>query len=196
MDQQGSFTMASLPTATANAAALFNNCVLQAEGVVKYNHNDSIQVLAYNPLSQQLASGTASDFGLWSPDLKHVAKHKVRALQIPTHCKGMGFHHVCLLHRLHDLLSMLMTACYGLQRSHGAHTHACRCHQKLSAWLGPMMVSSWLWVFMMDRSASEAELGKNQLPYGVMLLSGPSLGAQTSMPLTCGICTPAFHIIK
>lgn len=50
---------------------------LQAEGVVKYNHNDSVQVLAYNPLSQQLASGTASDFGLWSPELKHVAKHKV-----------------------------------------------------------------------------------------------------------------------
>ena len=50
---------------------------MQAEGVVKYNHNDSVQVLAYNPLSQQLASGTASDFGLWSPELKHVAKHKV-----------------------------------------------------------------------------------------------------------------------
>ncbi|KAA6424241.1 MAG: intraflagellar transport protein [Trebouxia sp. A1-2] len=49
----------------------------KAEGVVKYNHNDSVQVLAYNPLSQQLASGTASDFGLWSPELKHVAKHKV-----------------------------------------------------------------------------------------------------------------------
>ena len=45
--------------------------------MVKYNHNDSVQVLAYNPLSQQLASGTASDFGLWSPELKHVAKHKV-----------------------------------------------------------------------------------------------------------------------
>lgn len=44
---------------------------------MKYNHNDSVQVLAYNPLSQQLASGTASDFGLWSPELKHVAKHKV-----------------------------------------------------------------------------------------------------------------------
>ena len=50
---------------------------VQAEGVVKYSHNDSVQVLAYNPLSQQLASGTASDFGLWSPELKHVAKHKV-----------------------------------------------------------------------------------------------------------------------
>lgn len=54
--------------------------VLQAEGVVKYNHNDSVQVLAYNPLSQQLASGTANDFGLWSPELKHVAKHKVSCL--------------------------------------------------------------------------------------------------------------------
>ena len=55
----------------------FGSMVMQAEGVVKYNHSDSVQVLAYNPLSQQLASGTASDFGLWSPELKHVAKHKV-----------------------------------------------------------------------------------------------------------------------
>lgn len=54
-------------------------CVcLQAEGILKYTHNDSIQCLAYNPVSQQLASGTASDFGLWSPEQKSVAKHKVR----------------------------------------------------------------------------------------------------------------------
>lgn len=54
-----------------------SHCDLQAEGIVKYNHNDSVQVLAYNPLGQELASGTATDFGLWSPELKHVAKHKV-----------------------------------------------------------------------------------------------------------------------
>lgn len=52
----------------------------KAEGILKYTHNDSIQCLAYNPVSQQLASGTASDFGLWSPEQKSVAKHKVRAL--------------------------------------------------------------------------------------------------------------------
>lgn len=49
----------------------------KAEGILKYTHNDSIQCLAYNPVSQQLASGTASDFGLWSPEQKSVAKHKV-----------------------------------------------------------------------------------------------------------------------
>lgn len=52
--------------------------LLQAEGILKYTHSDSIQCLAYNPVSQQLASGTASDFGLWSPEQKSVAKHKVR----------------------------------------------------------------------------------------------------------------------
>lgn len=63
---------------------------MQAEGVVKYNHNDSVQVLAYNPLSQQLASGTASDFGLWSPELKHVAKHQV--------CRAKSPFTLCCLH--------------------------------------------------------------------------------------------------
>jgi len=47
------------------------------EGILKYTHNDSIQCLAYNPVSQALASCTNSDFGLWSPEQKSVAKHKV-----------------------------------------------------------------------------------------------------------------------
>lgn len=51
----------------------------KAEGVLKYTHNDSIQKLAYNPQSQCLASCTASDFGLWAPEQKSVAKHKVVA---------------------------------------------------------------------------------------------------------------------
>ncbi len=50
----------------------------QAEGILKYTHNESIQVLAYNPVTQQLASATSSDLGLWSPEQKSVAKHKVR----------------------------------------------------------------------------------------------------------------------
>ncbi|RHY86259.1 hypothetical protein DYB35_010538 [Aphanomyces astaci] len=49
----------------------------KAEGILKYTHNDSIQKVAYNPQSQCLASCTASDFGLWSPEQKSVAKHKV-----------------------------------------------------------------------------------------------------------------------
>ncbi|RLN56691.1 hypothetical protein BBJ29_006329 [Phytophthora kernoviae] len=51
----------------------------KAEGILKYTHNDSIQQLAYNPQSQCLASCTASDFGLWAPEQKSVAKHKVVA---------------------------------------------------------------------------------------------------------------------
>eukprot|EP00879_Flechtneria_rotunda_P020074 GHRR01021110.1.p1 GENE.GHRR01021110.1~~GHRR01021110.1.p1 ORF type:complete len:1138 (+),score=467.94 GHRR01021110.1:213-3626(+) len=51
----------------------------KAEGILKYAHNDSIQCLAYNPVTQQLASGTATDFGLWSPEQKSVAKHKVNS---------------------------------------------------------------------------------------------------------------------
>ena len=50
----------------------------RAEGVLRYSHSDSIQALAYNPVSGQLASATATDFGLWSPDQKSVAKHKAR----------------------------------------------------------------------------------------------------------------------
>jgi len=49
----------------------------KAEGILKYSHNDSIQCMAYNPVTQQLASGTVGDFGLWSPEQKSVAKHKV-----------------------------------------------------------------------------------------------------------------------
>lgn len=49
----------------------------EAEGLLKYSHNDSIQKLAYNPVTGQLASCTASDFGLWTPQQKSVAKTKV-----------------------------------------------------------------------------------------------------------------------
>ena len=49
----------------------------QAEGILKYSHSDAIQCLSYNSVTQQLASATASDFGLWSPEQKSVAKYKV-----------------------------------------------------------------------------------------------------------------------
>lgn len=67
---------------------------LQAEGILKYTHNDSIQALSYNPITQQLASATASDLGLWSPEQKSVAKHKVS-----TGCTTAG----STAHRLHSL---------------------------------------------------------------------------------------------
>jgi len=50
-----------------------------AEGILKYAHNDSIQALSYNPVTLQLASVTATDFGVWSPDQKSVSKHKISA---------------------------------------------------------------------------------------------------------------------
>ncbi|XP_043934565.1 intraflagellar transport protein 122 homolog [Protopterus annectens] len=49
------------------------------EGILKYTHNDSIQCVAYNPITHQLASCSSSDFGLWSPEQKSVSKHKVNS---------------------------------------------------------------------------------------------------------------------
>ncbi|PRP80717.1 hypothetical protein PROFUN_11590 [Planoprotostelium fungivorum] len=46
-------------------------------GILKYNHNEPIQCIAYNPITQQLASCTATDFGLWSPEQKAVNKKGV-----------------------------------------------------------------------------------------------------------------------
>ncbi|XP_029457277.1 intraflagellar transport protein 122 homolog isoform X3 [Rhinatrema bivittatum] len=46
------------------------------EGILKYTHNDSIQCVAYNPMTHQLASCSSSDVGLWSPEQKSVSKHK------------------------------------------------------------------------------------------------------------------------
>lgn len=51
----------------------------KCEGILKYSHTESIQCLAYNPVTQQLASATATDFGLWSPEQKAVQKFKVAA---------------------------------------------------------------------------------------------------------------------
>ena len=51
------------------------------EGILKYTHNDAIQCLAYNPVNQMLASCAVSDFGLWSPEQKSVAKHKVKFIR-------------------------------------------------------------------------------------------------------------------
>ncbi|XP_051509236.1 intraflagellar transport protein 122 homolog isoform X2 [Myxocyprinus asiaticus] len=47
------------------------------EGILKYTHNDSIQCVAYNPVTHQLASCSSGDIGLWSPEQKSVSKHKV-----------------------------------------------------------------------------------------------------------------------
>lgn len=49
------------------------------EGLLKYSHNDAIQCVAFNPVSHQLASCTASDFALWSAEQKAVQKYKIVA---------------------------------------------------------------------------------------------------------------------
>ena len=45
--------------------------------VLKYTHTSTIQCLAYNPITHQLASATHDDFGLWSQEQKNVRKWKV-----------------------------------------------------------------------------------------------------------------------
>lgn len=47
------------------------------EGIVKYKHNESIQCLAFNPRTQQLASGATTDFGIWRADQTVVSKNSV-----------------------------------------------------------------------------------------------------------------------
>ncbi|KAK9811224.1 hypothetical protein WJX72_000251 [[Myrmecia] bisecta] len=64
----------------------------KAEGILKYTHNDAIQALAYNPVSHQLASATATDFGLWSPEQKSVTKHKVSAKVVSMAWTNDGQH--------------------------------------------------------------------------------------------------------
>lgn len=61
------------------------------EGVLKYTHNDSITCLSYSPVSQQLLSGTATDFGIWSSDQKSVPKQKVDSKIICLRCRCSNF---------------------------------------------------------------------------------------------------------
>lgn len=57
-----------------HSVVIWNN---KAEGILKFTHADSIQKVTYNPVTQQLASCSSVDFGLWSPEQKSVLKHKV-----------------------------------------------------------------------------------------------------------------------
>ncbi|KAI8823543.1 WD40-repeat-containing domain protein [Fimicolochytrium jonesii] len=53
---------------------IWNN---KLEGILKYSHNDTIQAISESPVGSQVVSCTATDFGIWSADVKSVAKHKV-----------------------------------------------------------------------------------------------------------------------
>ena len=48
-----------------------------AQGVLKYTHSEPIQAVAYNPVTQQLASASTADFGLWSPEQRSVTKKRM-----------------------------------------------------------------------------------------------------------------------
>lgn len=65
------------------ASGSADKCVIvwsnKLEGLLKYNHSDAIQCLAFNPLTHQLVSCSLSDFGFWSTEQKAVQKHKVGA---------------------------------------------------------------------------------------------------------------------
>ncbi|KPA79976.1 hypothetical protein ABB37_05018 [Leptomonas pyrrhocoris] len=47
----------------------------KGEGIVKYQHKDSIQALAHNPTSSQLVSVSGIDWGIWEPDQPKVSKY-------------------------------------------------------------------------------------------------------------------------
>ena len=49
------------------------------QGLLKFTHTSTIQALAYNPVTQHLASASESDFGIWSPEAKSVPKTQVTA---------------------------------------------------------------------------------------------------------------------
>ncbi|KAK7201717.1 intraflagellar transport protein 122 [Novymonas esmeraldas] len=49
----------------------------KGEGIVKYQHKESIQALAHNPGSSQLASVSSIDWGLWSPEQPKVSKYSL-----------------------------------------------------------------------------------------------------------------------
>lgn len=51
----------------------------EGKGWRKYTHHDSIQCLAFNPVTLQLASATAVDLGLWSPEMPSVGKLRLPA---------------------------------------------------------------------------------------------------------------------
>ncbi|XP_055378562.1 intraflagellar transport protein 122 homolog [Condylostylus longicornis] len=47
------------------------------EGLLKYSHGDTIQCMAFNPVSHQLVSCSSSDFAFWSAEQKAVQKYKI-----------------------------------------------------------------------------------------------------------------------
>lgn len=51
----------------------------ELEGILKYTHNDCIQCLAFNPITNVLISCACTDFGFWSNEQRSVNKTKVQS---------------------------------------------------------------------------------------------------------------------
>jgi hypothetical protein len=114
------------------AGCLINWVVVQAEGILKYCHNDPIQKLAYNPVTQHLASATCADFGLWSPEKKSVAKTKVCCRSPPSDVPRP------------------------MRESHPESSAVCRLRTAFSRHHGQRMASIWRWGYSMGPSLSGA----------------------------------------
>ena len=61
-------------------------------GELKYKHQDAVQSVSYNPVSSQLLSCTASDFGLWHPEQRSVDKHRVDSKILSCSWTPNGLH--------------------------------------------------------------------------------------------------------
>eukprot|EP00636_Phaeomonas_parva_P000367 CAMPEP_0118862124 /NCGR_PEP_ID=MMETSP1163-20130328/7438_1 /TAXON_ID=124430 /ORGANISM="Phaeomonas parva, Strain CCMP2877" /LENGTH=918 /DNA_ID=CAMNT_0006795999 /DNA_START=52 /DNA_END=2805 /DNA_ORIENTATION=- len=62
------------------------------QGELKYKHQDAIQQVKYNPVTNQLLSCTGSDFGLWHPDQKSVDKDRVESKILSADWTPSGLH--------------------------------------------------------------------------------------------------------
>lgn len=49
------------------------------EGILKYNHSDAVQCMAFHPWDVSLISCSVSDFIFWSLEHKSTDKHKINA---------------------------------------------------------------------------------------------------------------------
>ncbi|GAB1599701.1 intraflagellar transport protein 122 homolog [Argonauta hians] len=65
------------------ASGSADHCVIiwtsKLDGILKFNHSDAIQCLAYNPVTHRLLSCAVTDFGLWGPTEKRVDKTKINS---------------------------------------------------------------------------------------------------------------------
>ena len=48
-------------------------------GLLKFSHTSPVNALAYNPVTQQLASAACDDIGLWHPEQSSVQKIRIHA---------------------------------------------------------------------------------------------------------------------